>query len=244
MWKRISAFLFDTILLGIAVAGFAFLLSALLDFDKHNTNLQNSYTRYEQEYGMVFDISQEEYMQKSEAEQKIYNDAYAALIKDDAAMYSYNMVVNLTMLISTLSILGAFLVMEFCLPVKLGNGQTLGKKIFGIALMRTDGVRVTPPILFIRSILGKFTIETMIPVLICVMIFFNMTGLTGTLILGLILLVQIILMIKTQTNSCIHDVLAKTVVVDFASQMIFEDTEELIAYKNKVHAEKVARQTY
>ena len=32
MWKRISASLFDFILLVIAVAGFAFLLSAILDY--------------------------------------------------------------------------------------------------------------------------------------------------------------------------------------------------------------------
>ena len=59
------------------------------------------------------------------------------------------------------------------------------------------------------------------------------------LILGLILLLQIILMISTHTNSCIHDLLAKTVAVDMQSQLIFETEEEMIAYKNKVHAEKV-----
>ena len=52
-------------------------------------------------------------------------------------------------------------------------------------------------------------------------------------------MLQIILMITTQTNSCIHDVLAKTVAVDMASQMIFDSEEQMIAYKNKVHAEKV-----
>jgi hypothetical protein len=56
--------------------------------------------------------------------------------------------------------------------------------------------------------------------------------------------VQVILMIKTQTNSAIHDVLAKTVVIDVASQMIFESEEDLIAYKEKAHAEKAARQAY
>lgn len=244
MWKRVSAFLFDAIILGVAVAGFAFLLSAVLGFDAHNEALNDAYAKYEAEYGVVFDITEEEYLQKSEAELQAYNDAYAALIADEDAMYSYNMVINLTMVISTISILLAFLVLEFAVPVKLGNGQTLGKKIFGVAVMRTDGVKVTPPLLFIRTVLGKFTIETMIPVLILVMIFFNMVGIVGTIILGLILLVQIILIIKTQTNSCIHDVLAKTVAVDMASQMIFETEEEMIAYKNKVHAEKVARQTY
>ena len=239
MWKRISAYLFDFILLVIAVAGFAFLLSVMLGFDKHNTALDEAYARYESEYGVVFDISQEEFMQKSEAEQQAWNNAYQALVKDEEAVYSYNMVINLTLVISTLAILLGYLVLEFFIPVKLGNGQTLGKKIFGVAVMRTDGVMVTAPLLFIRTILGKFTIETMIPVLICIMIFFNTIGVVGTLILGLILLLQIILMISTHTNSCIHDLLAKTVAVDMHSQLIFETEEELIAYKNKVHAEKV-----
>ncbi len=244
MWKRASAFLFDMIILGMAVAGFAFLFSMLFGFDKHNAALNAAYEKYESEYGVVFEITEEEYIQKSEEEVQTYQDAYAALIADKDAMYSYNMVVNLTMLISTLAILAAYLILEFAIPVKLGNGQTLGKKIFGVGVMRTDGVKVTAPLLFIRTILGKFTIETMIPVLIAVMIFFNMLGIVGTLILGLILLLQIVLMITTDTNSCIHDLLAKTVTVELSSQMIFENEEEMIAYKNKVHAEKVARQTY
>jgi len=244
MWKRISAFLFDFILLVIAVTGFALLLSAILGFDKHSQALDRAYAKYESEYGVVFDISREEFMQKSEADQEIWNNAYQALIKDNDAVYSYNMVINLTLVISTLAILFSYLVLEFFVPVKFGNGQTLGKKIFGVAVMRTDGIKVTAPLLFIRTILGKFTIETMIPVLICIMIFFNVLGIVGMIILGLILLLQIFLMVTTYTNSCIHDVLAKTVAVDMQSQLIFETEEELIAYKNKVHAEKVARQTY
>ena len=127
MWKRVSAFLFDFILLVIAVAGFAFLLSVVLGYDKHNTALNDAYAKYEAEYGVVFDISQEEFIQKSEAEQKTWNEAYQALIKDMDAMYSYNMVINLTLVISTLAILLAYLVLEFAIPIKFGNGQTLGK---------------------------------------------------------------------------------------------------------------------
>ncbi len=244
MWKRISAWLFDFIIFVIAAVGIAFLLSAILGYDKHNTALNEAYAKYEAEYGVIFDVTQEEYMQLSAEKQATWNEAYQALIKDNEAMYSYNMVINLTLVISTLAILLAYLVLEFFIPIKFGNGQTLGKKIFGVAVMRTDGVKVTAPLMFIRTILGKFTIETMIPVLICVMIFFNMIGIVGMFILGLILLLQIILMIATYTNSCIHDVLAKTVAVDMASQLIFETEEELIAYKNKVHAEKVAHETY
>ena len=106
-WKRISAFLFDFIILVMAVAGFAFLLSAVFGYDKHNTALNDAYAKYEAEYGVVFDISQEEFIQKTEAEQQAWNNAYQALIQDKDAMYSYNMVINLTLVISTLAILAA-----------------------------------------------------------------------------------------------------------------------------------------
>lgn len=239
MWKRISAYLFDFILLATVAVGLAFLLSVVFGYDKHNSALDAAYAKYEAEYGVIFDISQEEFLKLSEEQQKAWNEAYQALIKDEQAMYSYNMVINLTLIITTLSILFAYLLLEFFVPLRLGNGQTLGKKIFGVAVMRTDGVKITAPLLFIRTVLGKFTIETMIPVLILVMIFFNMIGIAGMLILGLILLLQIILLATTYTNSCIHDVLAKTVAVDMSSQMIFESEEKMVEYKNKVHAEKV-----
>ena len=76
------------------------------------------------------------------------------------------------------------------------------------------------------------------------MISFNAIGMIGMIILGLILLLQVILMIATHTNSMIHDVLAKTVVVDMASQMIFDTEQDLVEYKKKVHEERVARQIY
>ena len=79
--------------------------------------------------------------------------------------------VNYTFIIISFSILIGFLIVEFLFPMIFKNGQTLGKKIFGIGVMRVDGVKVTTPILFVRSILGKFTIETMMPVLMVIMIY-------------------------------------------------------------------------
>lgn len=244
MWKRLSAFLFDGILLGIVVVGFAFLLSSVLHFDTYSQTVSDSYAKYEAEYGIVFEITQEEYQSFSAEEAANYDAAYDALISDENAMHAYNMVVNLTLLITSIGILLAFAVMEFVIPLVLGNGQTLGKKIFGIGVMRTDCVRITTLQLFIRTFLGKYTIETMVPVLILMMIFFNTIGLTGTVILGLLLLLQVILLIATKTNSPIHDLLAGTVVVDISSQMIFIDTDSLIAYKKKFHAEQAARREY
>ncbi|MBQ8626619.1 MAG: RDD family protein [Agathobacter sp.] len=244
MWKRASAFLFDFIILGIVVVGLATLMSSVLGYDKYNNDMNAAYDKYEKQYGVEFEITYEEYESKSEEDKANWDAAYAALIADKEAIYAYNMVFNLSILIATFGILFAFIILEFVIPNILGNGQTLGKKIFGLGVMRTDGIKVTAPLMFIRTILGKFTIETMIPVLIIMMVFFNAIGIVGPIIIGLILLVQIILMIATHTNSMIHDVLAKTVVIDVASQMIFDSEADLIAYKEKVHAEQVARQTY
>lgn len=244
IWKRVSAAMFDVILLGVLAVGLAYLLAVVTGYDGYNETMNSAFADYEQRYGVTFEMTEEQYNAMTEAERNRYNEAYDALCRDEEAMYAYNMMINLTMLISTFGILIAFLILEFAVPLRLGNGQTLGKKIFGICLMRTDGIRISAPLLFIRTVLGKYTIETMIPVLIIVMIFFNMVGLVGTLVLGLILVLQIILLAATSTNSVIHDLLAKTVVVDYLSQRIFESEEELIEYKEKLHAERAARSEY
>ena len=244
MWKRCSAALFDFIILMMVVVGMAALLSNVLGYDKQLKTMNDAYDKYETEYGVDFEITEEEYLAKTEEEKLLWDEAYAALCKDDVAIYAYNMVFNLTLIVVTFSILIAYILLEFVIPIMFGNGQTLGKKIFGLGVMRTDGIKVVGPLMFIRSVLGKFTIETMIPVLIFIMIFFNTIGVVGPIIIGLILLVQIIVMIKTNTNSAIHDVLAKTVVIDLASQLIFENEAELLEYKKKVHAEQAAHQAY
>ena len=154
------------------------------------------------------------------------------------------MLINLTILIVTFSILPAVLVIEFAVPLIFGNGQTLGKKIFGIAIMNTEGVKVNNIQLFARAVLGKFAIEIMIPLSIIFMICFNMIGITGIIILFAILVLEIICLCVTRTNSPIHDLLANTVAVDMASQRIFESREELIEYTKARHAEAAAKATY
>ena len=244
LWKRIASWMFDSILVMVLAVAFGFLLSAALGYDGHSEKLDAIYARYETEYGVVFNISREEYDAMSEAERAQYDAAYAALTADEEAVYTYNMVMNLSLVITTLGLLLAVLALEFVVPLFFGNGQTLGKKIFGLCLMRTDCVRVNTMQLFVRAILGKFTIETMIPVYIAMMIFFGAMGSTGTLILLVFLLVHAIVPLVTRAHSAIHDLLAGTAVVDFASQKIFATTEDLIAYKKIIAAEQSARQAY
>lgn len=244
MWKRISAWLFDTILLGILVVAVGCLLSAALNYDGYHGTLDAAYEKYETQYGISFSITQEDYAAMPAEGKAQYDAAYDALIADDEALYAYNMVINLTLLISTFAILLAFIGLEFIVPLLFGNGQTLGKKIFGVGLMRTDGVQINTMMLFLRTVLGKFTIETMVPVLILIMLYFNIVSLTGTLIILALLLIQVFLLIFHRGNAQIHDLLAGTVAVDIASQRIFRSEQELLDYKKRIAAEAAARQVY
>ena len=244
LWKRISAWLFDTILLAIVAVLCAWLISVISGFDGFNAALDERYDHYAAEYGVNFRMTLSEYETMTEEQAQALDAAYAALGADEAAVYNYKMVIQLTLVITSLGILMGYMIMEYLIPMLLKNGQTLGKKIFGIGVMRTEGIRINGVCLFIRTVLGKYTIETMIPVFILIMIYWGRMGVMGTLILLALPIAQVIFMIATKTNSPIHDLLAGTVVIDVASQMIFNTQEDMIAYKQKVHAEKVARQPY
>lgn len=244
MWKRMSAWLFDNILLVILAVLFGFALSALLGYDTHSAALEATYDKYETQYGIEFDITQEAYAALSEQERANYDAAYEALIKDDEANYIYNMVVNLTLVITSVGLLIAVAALEFVVPLLFKNGQTLGKKIFGVALVRNDGVRLNTMQLFVRTLLGKYTVGTMVPVLICIMLIFGVVGLFGTMLLLGIWLAQLLCLLCTQNKVGLGDLMAGTVPVEINSQRIFGSTEELIEYTKKVHAERAARQDY
>ena len=78
-------------------------------------------------------------------------------------------------------------------------------------------------------------------VYILLMLFWGLTDLSGTLVLLVLGLGQLICLAVTHRNAAIHDLLAGTAVADFSSQMIFDSTEALIEFQKKVHAERAAR---
>lgn len=242
--KRAAAFMLDFILLTIVITGAAFALSAILDYDSYSEKLQNIYDEYEAEFGIDLDISAEEFSALPEEEQKKYEDVNRLMNENEEAIEAYNMTVNLALVITSLSILVAYLSLELAVPLWLKNGQTVGKKVFGIGLVRQDGVRITPFMLFVRTLLGKCTVESMIPAYVLILILFGNLGMTGTVLLAGGAILQIALVATSRTNSAIHDMMAATVAVDLNSQMIFESEEELLAYKNKLHAENAAREKY
>jgi uncharacterized RDD family membrane protein YckC len=242
MWKRISAWLFDFILLGIVIVGAATALSAILRYDAHYESLEACYDKYEEAYGIDLGISNEDYEKLPDEVKQKYLDAGEKMQTDVEIRARYDIIVNLVLVITVFSIMLGFLIMEFIIPLCLGNGQTLGKKIFSIGVMRTDGVRVTNLQMFVRAVLGKCTLETLIPVFIVLMIILKVMGIVGIAILAALLLSEIVLLIATKERTPLHDIMSGTVTVDIASQMIFDSTEELLAYKQKAHAQKVGAQ--
>ncbi len=244
VWKRISALVLDGILLSILTVGFAFLLSLAIGYDAHSARLARYYSDYETEYGITFSISQEEFASLDEAAQQRYEAAYAALAEDAGAAQTFAEVMRLTILIITFGVLLGMLVLEFFVPLLFKNGQTLGKKVFGLAVVRRDCVRLAPLLLLVRTLLGKYTIETMIPILLLFLIFFGGLGFVGLAVLAALLVLQVGLVAGTRNNSAIHDLLAQTVVVDMASQMIFDSEQELLTYREQMQAERAARDPY
>lgn len=242
--KRASAWLLDIILLVTLACGFGMVLSTVLGYDTYTDTLNACYDKYEQMYDINFSIALEDFEKLTPQEQELYQQAEAALQQDQEALVAYNMVINLSLVIVSASILLSYLGLEFVVPLLLKNGQTVGKKVFGIALMRVDGVRMSTLSLFVRTVLGKYTVETMIPVLILMMMLLGTIGIIGPIVLLAILVLQIAMMVISKTNATIHDQMAATVAVDLSSQMIFDSPEALMAYKQELHAEKVKNQTY
>ena len=248
--KRISAFLLDFILICIVAVGAAALFSLILNFDK-------TYEIYYDHYEAVFnqadaDIKQEldidftwtEGVDKLTPEQKAKYDQYVqklgeALNKDEQLVTAYNNVIVLTLTIIPLSFFVAFLLLEFALPLIFKNGQTVGKKIFGIAVCHTTGVKISTFSLFVRGIIGKFTIETMVPIFLLLMMFFR-GGITALIVIGLLLILQLVLLLKTKTRSLIHDVISYSCEVDLASQLIFANEDERLKYITSNHAQSDA----
>ena len=242
--KRMAAWLLDSMLLLTLIVGAASGLSAILGYNRYQEQLSASYETYQTQFGIQFQITQEAYDALPPEEKEAYDNAYKALMADDEAMYAYNMIISQTMLITSVSILLGILIAEFAVPLILKNGQTVGKKAFGLGVIRTDGVKVTGVQLFIRSVLGKYALETMIPVYVLLMLLFQTGGAMGTLLVLVILLTQLALLIFNRNKMLIHDLLASTVVVDIASQMVFDSTDDLIAYKTRLHAEEASKKEY
>lgn len=245
LWKRISAALFDFILTGIICIAVALGVSAIVNYDSYVQGMNDCYERIADEFNIDLEIiGTEKYDKLSDEQKAVYKAADEALRKDEKANYYNTMLISLMFVIVTVSIIVSFVLWEFVVPLIFKNGQTLGKKIFGIAVIRYDCVKVTPVIMFARAILGKCTVEALIPILSFIMIMYQIGGIFPLILLAGVPIVSVVFFIMTRERTLIHDVMAQTVVVDLGSQMIFETPEALLEYKQKLQEEKAAKAGY
>ncbi len=243
--KRIMAFIFDGILLATLAVGLAVLLSFSFGYDAKVERYTAIIDGYEQQYDVDVQASTADMTEAEQTAHQEKTDAvYAALLKDTEFTKLYSQLSNMRMMMLSFSLLGAVLIMELFIPLLFGNGQTLGKKIFGIGIMHIEGIRITGKQVFIRSVLGKYSIELMLPIYIFLMTLTGGLGIVGWALLAVLLLAQIICLVITRTNAPIHDIFASTVAVDIASQHIFEDIEDRDNYIKAVHAERAANADY
>ena len=246
MWKRISAWLFDSILLISIVVLIAYMLSGVFGYDKYTDRLNAAYDRYEKQYNV--DLREPEAPEDAtEEEKEAYKERYALaeadLKADKGANRAYGMITNFMILIPTIGLLLAMLLMEFMIPLMFGDGQTLGKKIFSLGVVRIDAVKLTTLQLFVRTILSKYTVGLMIPIYMVLLTLLGVFGLGLIVALGL-LLAQLIWPLLNREHRGMHDMLSGTVVVDLPSQRVFANSDERTEYIKKIHAERAARQSY
>ncbi len=249
-WKRVSAFLFDFTISTVLITGMVLLLVWAFGFEKHTTTFREKQEYYAEKYGIDLEMTQEQFDKMTEAEQEDYlgrvEQSNKDIARDRDAVVAYNMVIYLPFIFLTL---GAFIVCvlyEFVVPMVFKNGQTLGKKIFGLGVIRTNCVKASGVSLFVRMAFGKFVIETIVPISI---VFMMLTQLLSPLValivlLGILILEFIVYFTTKRTRSTIHDLIADTAVVDLSTQLVFDSEEKLIEYKKKIHEEMVANSPY
>ena len=259
LWKRVSAFLFDFIISSVLVVGVVLIFVWTFNFQQYSDTLDAKRVFYAEKHGILVEetkgeikigLTYEEYNKLTDEQKEDYNHRLELsnkdIAKDVEAIKAYNMIIYLPVAFLTVGIFIVYIGYDFILPLIFKNGQSLGKKIFGIGVIRTNCVKASGFSLFVRMAFGKFVIETMVPITIA---FITLTGLLSPLVarivlLGIFALELVVYLVTKRTRSTIHDLIADTAVVDLSTQLVFESEQELIDYKTKIHEENVARAPY
>ncbi len=261
--KRFAAFLLDIILIACLAVGFMALVAVICKYDTHYKTYTTIVTdtkkqvieEYKTSHGVDLGISKEDYDKLTAQEQEKFNivakeageELNKRLMQNETYVKESMLVLSFTLMMTTIGIFLSVFVLEFVFPLIFKNGQTIGKKVFSIAVMHTNGVRVRPFSMFVRAILGMYVFEIMVPVLVGIMMFFNILNIIiGTCVLVAILILQIAVFISTRntTKSFLHDLMARTVVVDLSSQMIFDSEEERLEFVKAEQRELEERNAY
>jgi len=113
----------------------------------------------------------------------------------------------------------SLLIFYLLIPMLFKDGKTLGKKVFGLALVNKAGYKVSKLQIFIRF-LAFAVIE----------VFGSVYTLMGTI------LISYTIMIFGKKNMSLHDFLASTRVIDAKHSVLFKNADEAAKYEAEVGA--------
>ncbi len=182
--KRFSSGLLDLVILLLLSFFFIFLLSRLLHFNYYETSLIE------------------------------YDSSYEDLIELGGVGNDYKKTLFEVFFILLFGVFIAFLLLEFIVPIVLKDGRSIGKRVFLLSLASPRGGEVKVFSLFIRSIIGKYLVETL-PILLSILMFFFNLNPTIFVVSGIcVWMVNIILLFAFPKGRLIHDILAFTYVVE------------------------------
>lgn len=172
---------------------------------------------------------------------KFLQSAWAQANYDFNHLESFKKVNNEHGLYSSLEVvLGAIIgcsLTYILVPYLFKNGVTLGKKAFGLCLATSDGYTIQNHQLFMRMMpLTVVILSMLIPI---------WSRITVALITYMIiLLVSFAISMSSPKRSSLHDLVARTIVVDARSSTLFKDSTEeeiYIAKEDGIPLEETAR---
>ncbi|MBQ8768368.1 MAG: RDD family protein [Oscillospiraceae bacterium] len=240
--KRLGAYVIDLILLLVITTAVALAMYSAMDYNAYEDKYEMSCEKYGQQFGVDLSASRADQAELSEAEQEKYLAAWEALNADEETMDALKQMLRIELLSLMVGFLVGYVILEIMIPLIFKNGQTVGKKILGLCVMHKYHVRVGFMQIIYRTILGKYFIETLIPVVMLVLSDYGVLGMTASLVLAAIAMTQGFIVMMSQANCGIHDKLFNTVVADFKKQHIFDTWNDRFDFEEAYEKEMAERE--
>ena len=242
--KRMFAFLADFVIAAMLTVGMYLLLANVLDTDGYLNRYNEICAEYEERYGVDYSTDEEAYSKMTDEEKAHYKEAVDAMNADEEANKAITGYFTLTLVILSAGVFGSVILLEFVIPVILKDGRSLGKRLFGLGVMRTGFTRASAPIIFVRNVIGKGVMEFILPALTFISVITGVTGVFGWVLIAVFAAGEVFSLVKLGPGRFLHDVIADTVAVDWGSQMIFESEEQRDEYIDKLKQQKKEEETY
>lgn len=225
--KRLAAFLIDIVMILVLFTGVMFVLSEIFDYEGMNAQLEQLYIDTKVKLPDDKGVYQFCEIKDPSCEQALKN-----LYEMDIFYVLFDKVQSFLIYAPIVSIFFPLLILEFILPMIFKNGQTLGMKLFNIALISKNDIKVKPIQVFVRFLFGKFIINGIVPVLGVMYIFISDgAGITGAMLLLLFLIANFACYGVGQNKTFVPDALAGCYPIDTQEQIFFDTVEELAAAK-------------